>query len=366
MSRTLRSFLCTALVVLAAFGCKSGPAQDNSETNWLKCTTSTDCSPGFACVQGLCMSSESGAVTSIANPTGSCVAPDDGSRAGYNGPGPWLPDCQSALLREYWRVFAASENGAYMLPRPDGAPGLGAPCLGPQHPLASIVQKYGLCSAAMGSEQVDKVNNMNVTDAFAVARYLESQLVFVATDVTIEPFPIPVDIIDACALHASSNSAELTAMCQRESGRLKSGEDIGFTYTGPGAVELAARLNELYGIRIETAEAGACMARPAQAPPDAGFIYLAGSPSSAAPACVPSCVSDPQLEGTTQSLPAGACQPRTSPCDTSASRDCGCLGSNQPHDQYHCACECGQWECVIATKSHSICQPCATGDASTD
>jgi hypothetical protein len=367
MSRALTFFLSASFVILAAHGCKSGPAQDNSETNWLKCATVADCLPGSACVGGLCMSSGDGGNPpnpTIANPTGTCVAPDDGSRAGYHSPGPWLPDCQGVLKREYWRVFAASEDGAYMLPRPDGAPQLGAPCHGPQHPLASIVKKYGLCNAAMSTQQVDIVNSMNVSDAFAVARYLQSQLTFAATPESIEPYPIPSDIIDACALHPSQNSAELIAMCQRESDRLRSGDDIGLQYTGPGAVELAERLNELYGIVIESTDAGACIARPEQTPLDAGFIYLDGNSTLAAPNCIPTCV-EPRPSGTIESLPAGACPARISPCNMPVPRDCGCTGNGQPSDLYHCACESGQWECVLATKTLGICLPCANADAST-
>jgi len=37
-------------------------------------------------------------------------------------------------------------------------------------------------------------------------------------------------------------------MCDREAERLRTGLEIGFSYQGPAAVELAARLNELYGV----------------------------------------------------------------------------------------------------------------------
>src|SRR5262249_30640444 len=149
----------------------------------------------------------------------------------------WLPDCNASLRREYWRVYATSEGHAFMLPRPDGASQLAAPCHAAQHPLGAIVQTYQPCSSATSTAQVDVINDMNVNDAFAVARYLNAQLVFITTpsDLGLFPFPIPSDIIDACALHPSMNSAELTTICNRESDRLRSGLDIGFTYMGPGA-----------------------------------------------------------------------------------------------------------------------------------
>jgi hypothetical protein len=53
---------------------------------------------------------------------------------------------------------------------------------------------------------------------------------------------------DGAPLHAQTTSADLKTMCDRERDRIQSGNDIGFIYTGPGAVELVARLNELYGI----------------------------------------------------------------------------------------------------------------------
>ena len=86
------------------------------------------------------------------------------------------------------------------------------------------------------------------SDALKVAHYLHTQLKFQATGTSIDPFGIPTDILDACALHPDSNSVELQQICDRERQRLESGEEIDFTCEGMGAVKLAARLNELYGI----------------------------------------------------------------------------------------------------------------------
>lgn len=188
----------------------------------------------------------------IANPTGSCEASGDGARAGYHAPGEstWLPDCQNSLLREYWRVFAVSAASSYTIPRLDGEPRLQPACVDASHTMAPLVARYGLCAAAMNDEEVRRVNDMAPIDALTLTHFLHLQLRFTTTDngLGIDPFPIPADILDACALHAGSNSADLSALCERERDRLQSGIGIGFSYTGPGATELAAHLNELYGI----------------------------------------------------------------------------------------------------------------------
>ena len=186
----------------------------------------------------------------VENPTGSCSAPDDGSRAGYHSAGGdsvWVLDCQNPLLREYWRVFARSQESAYVMPRPDGEPRLTSICNDGLHELYALVDNYGLCHPAGSTAEVDRVNNMVVSDALKITHFLHTQLRFeVGGGLGISPFPIPSDILDACVLDA--NSSDLQQICDRERDRAESGQDIGFDYTGPGAIELVARLNELYGI----------------------------------------------------------------------------------------------------------------------
>jgi hypothetical protein len=188
----------------------------------------------------------------LPNPSGSCGSRKDGGRAGYHAPGDgqWLPDCQAPLAREYWRVFSEDGRVGYIIPRPDGAPELGAVCGDPGHELRSIVDEHALCQAASSAAAVEAVNSIPPADALRLTRFLHGKLKFLPTQggLGIQPYPIPGDIIDACGLRAGSASAELKAICDRERERLRSGHDIGFSYTGPGAVELVARLNELYGI----------------------------------------------------------------------------------------------------------------------
>lgn len=187
------------------------------------------------------------------NPSGSCTASGSGARAGYHAPGDsqWMPDCQNPLRREYWRVFLNSARSAYTIPRLDGEPALQPACRDAGHALAPLVQRYGLCAAAENAQQVARVNDLAPADALALTHFLHQGLRFVAggQGVGIVPFPIPSDIIDACALHPAMNSAALADICAREADRLRNGFDIALTYQGPGGVELAARLDELYGIK---------------------------------------------------------------------------------------------------------------------
>lgn len=190
---------------------------------------------------------------SIPNPTGSCEAPDDGSRAGYHSPGgdTWLPDCQNPLRLEYWRVFASAADSAYTMPRLDGERRLAPACADPGHAVAALVQQYGLCAAATTTAEVERVNHMAPADALALTHFLHQQLRFVIADGTtpgIDPYPFPTDVLAACGLHVAANSAELNVICDRERDRLRSGIEPLYFYDGPGAVELVARLNELYGI----------------------------------------------------------------------------------------------------------------------
>jgi hypothetical protein len=188
----------------------------------------------------------------IENPTGMCTPPDDGSRAGYHSPegSQWLRDCKNPLKREYFRVFAQSSRSAYMIPRPDGNAYLQPVCEDAAHELRPLVDNYGLCAGATSAKQAAQVNDMLPADALALAHFLHGELKFTigSGDSGISPSVIPTDVVATCGLHQSTNSAEFETLCDRERGRLRSGNDIGFSYEGAGAVELVERLNELYGI----------------------------------------------------------------------------------------------------------------------
>ena len=123
-------------------------------------------------------------------------------------------------------------------------------CSDPQNDLRALLDRYQLCAAAQTPEQAAIVNHIELSDALRVTRFLHTQLKFTATEdaLGIRPFPIPADIVDACVASGRVNSTELEAICQRERDRIHSGNDIGFAYTGVGALDLVLRLNELYGI----------------------------------------------------------------------------------------------------------------------
>jgi hypothetical protein len=235
----------------------------------IACTADTECGSapsGSTCrateVAGLCSSgtapgSDQGicAIVSIENPTGSCTAPDDGSRPGYHSPAGhvWLPDCESPLPLEYWRVFAQSPESAYIVPRPDGTIFLGEPCYNFDHELRELVERYRLCDAARSSADVDVINDMAPADALKVAHYLHTLLAFRPTDDGILPPPLPSDVLSACALRPDERSAALVSICEAEEERLQGGGDIGIDYA-PAATELAARLNEVYGITCDSGD----------------------------------------------------------------------------------------------------------------
>jgi hypothetical protein len=190
---------------------------------------------------------------SVVNPTGSCGTRADPGRVGSDASSDtWVPDCQNPLLREYWRVKTTDGTSAYTIPRLDGTPQLQPSCADANDALHALVERYALCAAADSEAKVNLVNNMELADALLLTHFLHARLKFAvqeaiasAPDTTsIEPYPLSGDILDACALHP--NSPELQAMCVRERNNLMGG--LGLTYTGPAAVELAARLNELYGV----------------------------------------------------------------------------------------------------------------------
>lgn len=190
----------------------------------------------------------------ISNPSGACGTRSDGGRVGYHAPAAgdqWVPDCQNPLLREYWRAFSRDGNTAYVIPTFNAAPELSEPCSDADHELATVVARYGLCSSPQSPDQVDLVNHMELSDALRVIHFLHTQLKFVATQagVGITPYPLPSDILDACALGGQANSTELDSICRNERDVIDHGFDIGRFYTGPGGVDLAIRLNQLYGIR---------------------------------------------------------------------------------------------------------------------
>jgi hypothetical protein len=185
----------------------------------------------------------------VDNPTGDCSAPNDGSRSGYHAPEKddvWVPDCESPLSREYYRVFATGPDSAYVIPRPDGSPYLSPVCANPQHALRALADRYTLC----GAVDVELVNSMKVDDALSLTHFLHQSLVFVASEQGVTPGALSSDILDACESDPAFRSGPLAERCEFEIEAKRSGrrDEIGWIHTGEQAEALAEKMNELYGI----------------------------------------------------------------------------------------------------------------------
>lgn len=197
-----------------------------------------------------------GSGSNLENPTGDCVAPDDGSRAGYHGVGTgdtWLPDCDSTLSLEYFRVFVQQDGTAYLMPRPDGFPSyLADACSDTSHALHDTVDSYTLC-ADSARVDIERVNAMDVVDALAIAHHLNGKLVFVAEATDVRPYAIPSDILLLCQQDDAFRNGPMKERCDFEIEADETGDrtDIGWSHTGQQGVVLAAKLNELYGVTGE-------------------------------------------------------------------------------------------------------------------
>ena len=113
-------------------------------------------------------------------------------------------------------------------------------------PMATLVDRYGLCASASSEAEVRRVNDMAPVDALALTHFLHAQLRFTvpAGSAAVHPWPIPTDFLDVCQQRSGSISGELIDDCDR----IRKGWDTGYVLSPAGAAELAAGLNDLYGI----------------------------------------------------------------------------------------------------------------------
>ena len=189
----------------------------------------------------------------IDHPSGDCQADDDGSRLCYHSPEPgdtYLPDCEAPLQREYWRVFAQSEDSAYVIPRPDGATALAQLCEEADEATAALLESYTLC----GQTDIDLVNAMDPADALEITHLLHERLAFTVVDLgegyfDVDPFVPMDDVLAAC----ETAGAELDAYCEFQESRVDGDgcTDIAYLPTEEEAVALAAAVNALYGIAAD-------------------------------------------------------------------------------------------------------------------
>ena len=64
----------------------------------------------------------------------------------------YLPDCQTDLSREYWRVFATSGDQRYIIPRPDGMGLMYDLCEDAN--VGELMNTYALCNETLGANEV--------------------------------------------------------------------------------------------------------------------------------------------------------------------------------------------------------------------
>ena len=185
----------------------------------------------------------------VDNPSGDCTANGNGGRSHYHSPESgttYLPDCNNALNRELWRVFAVSETSAYIIPRPDGTGLDNGLCEADDADLAGLFSQYGLCQEN-GNPSI--INDIPPADALAITHALHERLEFtIDADGMISPWAPDDDIIAACELTSATAAIDY---CKLLESRCSWGscEDIGYI-PGAAAVEaLVPALNELYGIR---------------------------------------------------------------------------------------------------------------------
>jgi len=193
----------------------------------------------------------------VRNPTGDCAtAPGNGARP-WHSPGNWryLPDCQAPLSREYYRVFAWSESVAWMVPRPDGAPGTAQICASEAAgtPLRALFERYTLCDA---QPNIEKVNAMTAADALAIGHALHVRMRFVANGGAVKPFPYDDDVLAVCDHKPELAKGVLAERCAytRDLRRRAAEGPIGEPHRMPPDPEgppLAMALNELYAVPLD-------------------------------------------------------------------------------------------------------------------
>lgn len=183
---------------------------------------------------------------SFDNPTGDCPTPaSDGFRE-------WIPDCETSLAREYYKVSLQDDGTAYMLPRPDGLPYMAEPCAIQDHELHAIAEQYLLCESAT-EDTLGVVNSMDLADALAVAHYLSDRHVFVAGETGVWPYAQDEDVLEACQTDDIFRNGPMKERCDFLLNCAQTGAcpAIGWVASGEQAVVLAAKMNEMYGIEGE-------------------------------------------------------------------------------------------------------------------
>jgi hypothetical protein len=192
-------------------------------------------------------------IPAVHNPSGDCPAPNNGVRLGYTSGGArWLPDCQTPLREQYFRVFATSEQRAWMTPRPDALEVTAQACADTQDgALHALLERYTLCAA---EPDIARVNAMSPVDALAIAHALHERLRFTAQGSLVRPPPQTSDVLAICDARPDLASGVLRERCawdRRWRDEMAAGKESILMQRLPPDAEgppLAAALNQLYGI----------------------------------------------------------------------------------------------------------------------
>ena len=156
----------------------------------------------------------------VENPSGNCKAKSNGERLFYHSVEKgttYLPDCQNPLDRELWRVFAVSENSAYIMPRPDSTGIQYGMCEGEDVELADLFDQYGLCEE-LGNPII--INDILPADALLITNTLHQLLRFeIGEDGMITPWAPEDDILAACKLTNNEAALEFCALLESRCNR---------------------------------------------------------------------------------------------------------------------------------------------------
>lgn len=189
------------------------------------------------------------------NPTESCEPDDNGERLEHSpGDAQYLSDCEPALEREYYRVFAQEDQTAYMIPRPDALGLRYGFCDGKDTEVSELFQRLGLCVEIADMQTVAQINAMPPEDPLRIAQLLHEQLIFTAEGESsswrIAPWAFSQDIVDACD-RADGDLDKAQGACEYHRNQA-SGEnqlELNYTHSRAECEQLASALNELYGIK---------------------------------------------------------------------------------------------------------------------